>query len=202
MHALVCTDHTLMVSPLVKIAGAVVAALPVALTLGLVDRTVKRREDALVPVVEKQQSPLRVTVYAKYLDRRTHELLDPKSMKRGYVDYDIRVDNRGDRTVRGIDVRIEGADEERFGHVSVGDIAPHGFAMVKVKKSWNKQLELHRVGALGSLGSPVALVTWKAGVGRQRTRASVDATRLLPENGREAARRRRARPPVTAQVMS
>jgi len=191
-----------MVSPLVKIVGAVVAALPVALTLGLVDRTVKRREDALVPVVTRQDAPLRVTVYSKYLDKRTHELLDPKSIKKGYVAYEIRVDNRDAQTVRGIDLRLEGADDERFGHISVGDIAPHGHALVQAKKSWTHQLELDRTGALEAIGSPIALLTWKVGAGRRRTRAAVTATRLLPEARRDEAARRRLRPPVTAQVMS
>lgn len=188
-----------MVAPLLKAVGALVVGTPVAVVLGLTARSIRKQEDAEVPVVRTVDSPLTVGLFSNYLDKRTHELLDPKSFKKGYVVYDARVQNRTAQTVRGAHVELVGADGLVIGAVRLGDVPPRGHSVFAVKKAWNRALEEARVSGAPA---PTTAVTWKAPFGRRRAVSSVNVRRVLGESSGEVRRRRRAKAPVISRVMS
>ncbi|GAA4681736.1 hypothetical protein [Frondihabitans cladoniiphilus] len=188
-----------MVAPFVKALGALVVGAPVAAVLGLTARSLKKQEDAAVPVVSSGDSPLRVEVFSTYRDKRTHEVLSPSSFKKGYVSYDFRLQNTSARAVRGVVIELEDAQGDVVGHVRVGEVAPHAFHVFAAKKPWTRALEEHRV-ALSA--APAAVLTWRSAVGRRRAVAPVSPVRALGESPREVKRRSREKAPVRASIMA
>lgn len=188
-----------MVAPLIKALGALVVGTPVAVALGLTARSLRKQEDASVPVIGGQESPLVVSVFSNYLDKRTHEYLAPTSFKKGYVVYDIRVENRTDHVVKGVHVELISGTEDVSGHVRLGDVAPRGTSVFSAKKPWNAAFEHYRST---ETDEPRVVLTWKSTVGRRRVISPVTIRRVLGETPSEQRRRRRAKAPVVARVMS
>jgi hypothetical protein len=188
-----------MVAPVLKALGALVVGTPVALVLGLTARSLRKQEDAAVPVIPAQAAPLSVSVYSNYLDKKTHELLSPKSMKKGYVAYDVRVDNRTDQPVRGVRLELLDSDDDIVGEVRLGEVEARGHTVFAAKKAWNRTFEKHRIT---EVGAPRAVLTWKSPEGRRRAVVALSPLRVLGETPSEIRRRRRERAPITARVMS
>lgn len=189
-----------MVSPIVKALGAVVIGAPVAVVLGLTARSIRKQDDATVPVVRMQESPLRVAVFSNYLDRHTHEHLAPTSFKRGYVAYDIRVENAGSEAVTGVRVELLDAGGEVVGTLRLGELEAHGHSVFAVKRSWNNALEAHR--ATSTPTAPTLVLTWRTPAGRRRAITSPSVRRVLGSTPSSVRQSRRERPPVLAPVMS
>lgn len=187
-----------MVAPLFKAIGAVLVGTPLAVTLGLTARSIAKQEDAAVPVVDPAVAPLIVTVFSNWLDVKTHQHLAPTSLKKGYAAYDVRVENRTGSPVKGVHVELIDPDDDVLGTVRLGEVDAHGHSVFAAKRSWNRTLERIRQ----SESTPRAVVTWKAGVGRQRVIAPVFVRRVLGPTPSELRRARREKAPVTAQVMS
>jgi hypothetical protein len=188
-----------MVAPVLKALGALVVGAPAALVLGLTARSLRKQEDAAVPVIPAKESPLSVTVYSNYLDKKTHELLSPKSLKKGFVAYDVRVDNRTGQAVRGVHLELLDGDDDVVGEVRLGEIEAHGHTVFAAKKSWNRAFEKHRIT---ETGAPRVVLTWKTPEGRRRAVVAPSPLRVLGETPSEIRRRRRERAPITARVMS
>jgi hypothetical protein len=188
-----------MVAPLIKALGAVVVGTPVAVVLGLTARSLRKQEDAAVPVVDDTASPLVVTVFSNYLDKKTHDYLAPKSFKKGYVVYDIRVENRTDEVVKGVHVELLAGADDVSGHVRLGDIPARGHSVFTAKKSWNEAFEHYRST---EVDEPGVILTWKTAAGRRRVIVPAAIRRVLGESPSEVRRRRRAKAPVVARVMS
>lgn len=188
-----------MVASFVKALGAVVVGTPVAVVLGLTARSLRKQEDALVPVVTGDRAPLVVNVFSNYLDKHTHEHLSPKSFKNGYVVYDVRVENRTDRVVKGVHVELLSGDDDVSGHVRLGDVPPRGHSVFAAKRSWNAALEHHRTT---EKDAPRTVLTWKTAEGRRRAILPVAVRRVLGETPGEVRRQRREKAPVVARVMS
>lgn len=189
-----------MVSPILKALGAVVVGTPVAVVLGLTARSIRKQEDASVPVVREHDAPLVVTVFSNYLDKRTHEHLPPTSFKKGYVAYDVRVENRTGQQVKGIHVELLDIDGDVVGTVRVGEIEAHGHTVISAKRAWNSALERARSHPDGQ--PPRLVLTWRTSAGRRRVVVRPALRRVLgptPSSRRQSARQR---PPVLAQVMS
>jgi hypothetical protein len=188
-----------MVAPLIKALGAVVVGTPVAVVLGLTARSIKKQEDASVPVVRKTDSPLRVALYTSYLDKHTHEYLSPKSLKKGYVAYDFLVDNPTGHAVNGVHVELLDTEGYAISGTRLGEVEAHGRAIFRAKKSWKNALEHQRVA---ESGDPRVVLTWRSTVGRRRAIVPLRAIRALGEKPGIAKARKRARPEVLHPVMS
>lgn len=188
-----------MVAPLIKALGAVVVGAPVAVVLGLTARSIKKQEDASVPVVQKSDSPLRVSLFTSYLDKHTHEDLSPKSFKKGYVAYDFRVENPTGHAVHGVHVELLDADGFAVGSVRLGEIEAHGRTVFRAKKSWTASLEAERVR---EASDPHVVLTWRSAQGRRRAIVPLRPRRALGEKPGLAKARQRARPEVLHPVMS
>ncbi|BDZ51981.1 hypothetical protein GCM10025867_42220 [Frondihabitans sucicola] len=188
-----------MVAPLIKAFGALVVGTPVALALGLTARSLRKQEDAAVPVLAGQESPLVVTVFSNYLDKKTHEHLAPTSFKKGYVVYDVRVENRTDHVVKGVHVELLAGSDDVSGHVRLGDVPPRGHSVFAAKKPWNQAFEHYRSS---ETDAPRAILTWKTAVGRRRVILPLAIRRVLGETPSDIRRRRREKAPVVARVMS
>jgi hypothetical protein len=188
-----------MVAPLIKALGAVVVGTPVAVVLGLTARSIRKQEDASVPVIRKDDAPLRVTLFSSYLDKRSHEYLSPKSMKKGYVAYDFVIVNPTRKSVHGIHVELLDADGVPISTVRLGEVEAHGRAVIRAKKSWASALQAQR--ALDE-AAPRVVLTWRSAAGRRRAIVPVRPVRALGENPGIARARRRSRPEVLQPVMS
>jgi hypothetical protein len=188
-----------MVAPLIKALGAIVVGTPVAVALGLTARSLRKQEDAAVPVLGGQESPLVVSVFSNYLDKRTHEYLAPTSFKKGYVVYDVRVENRTDQVVKGVHVELIAGADDVSGHVRLGDIPPRGHSVFAAKKPWNQAFEHFRSTETDETR---AVLTWKAAVGRRRVVLPIAIRRVLGDTPSDIRRRRREKAPVVARVMS
>lgn len=189
-----------MVSPILKALGAVVVGTPVAVALGLTARSIRKQEDAQVPVIREQESPLAVTVFSRYLDRRTHETLPPTSFKKGYVAYDVRVENHAGQAVRGVHVELLDRDGDVVATVRVGEIEAHGHAVIAAKRPWNSALETARSHPDGQ--PPRIVLTWRTAVGRRRVIVTPALRRVLGPTPSSLRQQARQKPPVLAQVMS
>lgn len=188
-----------MVAPLIKAIGAFVVGTPVAVVLGLTARSLRKQEDAAVPVVHDDESPLVVSVFSSYLDKKTHEYLAPTSFKKGYVVYDVKVENRTDRPVKGVHVELVSGADDVSGHVRLGDVPARGQSVFAPKKSWNRAFEHFRST---EVDVPRVVVTWKTPAGRNRVYLPVTIRRVLGDAPSEIRRRRREKAPVVARVMS
>ncbi|GAA4265703.1 hypothetical protein [Frondihabitans peucedani] len=188
-----------MVAPILKALGAVVVGTPVAVLLGLTARSIRKQEDAAVPVVVDDESPVAVTVFSSYLDKRTHEHLNPTSFKKGYVVYDIRVENRTERPVRGLRVELTAGLDDVSGHVRLADLPPRGHAVIAARRSWNAALDRYR--SL-EVDVPRAVLTWKTPGGRRRAMLPLSIQRVLGDSPSEQRRKKRQKAPVVARVMS
>lgn len=189
-----------MVSPILKALGAVVVGTPVAVALGLTARSIRKQEDAAVPMLREQESPLAVTVFGSYLDRRTHEPLPPTSFKRGYVAYDIRLENRTGRLVKGVHLELLDVGGDVVGSVRVGEVEAHGHEVVTAKRAWNAALEVAR--AHPDARPPRLVLTWRTSAGRRRSIVTPAVRRVLGPTPGLLRQQARQRPPVLAQVMS
>ncbi len=189
-----------MVSSILKALGAVVVGTPVAALLGLTARSIRKQEDAQVPVIRSQEAPLTVTIFTSWLDRRTHEHLAPTSFKKGYVSYDVRVENRSGQAVRGVHVELLDTDGDVVSVVRLGEIAPRSSSAFTAKRSWVSAFEAHRTAAVSTV-APIVL-TWKSSVGRRRVVLAPAHRRVLGPSAGSVRRGRRSKPPVTAQVLS
>lgn len=187
-----------MVAPLLKAIGAVVVGTPLAITLGLTARSLKKQEDAAVPVVAPGDSPLVVTVFSNWLDAKTHEHLSPTSFKKGYAAYDVRVENRTGSSVKGVHVELLDLDGDVLGTVRLGDVEQHGHSVFAAKKAWNRALERIRVAE----EAPRAVLTWRTSEGRRRAIPSLVMRRVLGPTPSELRRGRREKSPVVNHVMS
>lgn len=188
-----------MVASFVKALGAVVVGTPVAVVLGLTARSIKKQEDASVPVIEAAASPLVVTVFSNWLDKRTHAHLAPTSFKPGYAAYDLRVENRTRESVKGAHVELVERDGTVVGTARLGEVEAGGHSVFAAKKAWNRALEADRVTEADNLR---AVVTWRAAGGRQRAVLPLPMRRVLGEKPSEIRARRREKPLVTSRVMS
>lgn len=188
-----------MVAPLVKALGALVVGAPVAALLGLTARSIKKQEDASVPVVADTSSPVRLEVFSSYRDKRSDEVLSPKSFKKGYVAYDFRVENATAKTVRGVVVEVVDDHGDVLGHVKVGDVAPHAHSIFRAKKSWGQAFEHERVGLASR---PALVITWRTSAGRRRAVTRVSPVRSLGVAPGTIRERGREKPPVTSAIMA
>ncbi|AMM22015.1 hypothetical protein AX769_20020 [Frondihabitans sp. PAMC 28766] len=189
-----------MVSPIIKTLGAVVVGTPVAVVLGLTARSIRKQEDASVPVVRTQEAPLSVTVYSNYLDKRTHEHLPPTSFKKGYVAYDVHIENHSAEPVKGVHVELLDIDGDVVGTHRLGEVEAYGQTVFSTKRSWTSALEASRSRAVPV--APRTVLTWRTPLGRRRTIVSPAVRRVLGPTPSSVRQSRRRRPPVLAQVMS
>ncbi|RKR76693.1 hypothetical protein [Frondihabitans australicus] len=187
-----------MVSPILKTLGAVVVGTPVAVVLGLTARSIRKQEDAQVPVIRSVESPLAVTVFRSWLDRRTHEHLAATSFKKGYVSYGVRVENHSAHDVRGIHVELLDTAGDVVSSVRVGEIDAHASTVVPVKRAWTNAFEAHRAAE----SVPPVVLTWRSASGRRRVVLAPSLRRDLGVTPSSIRQGRRERPTVDSPVMS
>jgi hypothetical protein len=187
-----------MVAPIVKALGAVVVGVPAAVVLGLTARSLRKREDAAVPVIPVDDAPVVLDVFMTYLDKRNHELLSPKSLKRGYVAYDFRLENRTSVAVKGLHVELLDGDDV-VGGIHLPDLPARGSTVFSPKKSWHGALESNR-GARA--GTARAVLTWRGPEGRRRAVVDLEPRRAVGQDPSIVRRRRRERAPIVGRVMS
>ncbi|ARC57755.1 hypothetical protein AS850_11795 [Frondihabitans sp. 762G35] len=187
-----------MVAPIVKALGAVVVGVPAAVVLGLTARSLRKREDAAVPVVPVDDAPVSLDVFMTYLDKRNHEMLSPKSLKRGYVAYDFRLENRTSTAIKGLHVELLDGDDF-VGEMKLPDLPARGSTVFSPKKSWHAVLESHRAARVGGAR---AVLTWRGAEGRRRAVVDLEPRRAVGQNPGVARRRRREKAPVVGRVMS
>lgn len=188
-----------MVASFVKAIGAVVVGTPVAVLLGLTARSVAKQEDAAVPVVVAAESPIVITVFSNWLDRRTHEHLAPTSFKPGYSAYDLRIENRSPRPVKGVRVELVETDGTVIGTAKIGEVAANGSSVITAKKAWKRAFDIDRSQPTPTLR---AVVTWRGAESRLRAALPLPMRRVLGEKPAEIRRQQREKAVITGHVMS
>lgn len=188
-----------MVASFVKAVGAIVVGAPVAVLLGLTARSVAKQEDAAVPVVVASESPIVITVFSNWLDKRSHEHLAPTSFKPGYSAYDLRVENRSGQSVRGVRVELVETDGSVIGATKIGEVAAKGSSVFTANKPWKRALDADRSQPTPTLR---AVVTWRGPSGRLRAALPLPMRRVLGEKPADIRRRHREKAIITGHVMS